>query len=144
MKTQQICYCKSNGSWILGCPEFKCSDPKFYGLNCEEECFCSGGKCNQFGECGQCFENYSGPKCDKCECKNGGTCQGDKCLCTEDFNGILCETRLEKCTNGLYDNNSKNCVCPEVYRGVFCETYQCQNNGTCDSDGCDCPPLLRF
>ncbi|KAI1904749.1 hypothetical protein AGOR_G00008900 [Albula goreensis] len=68
-------------------------------------------RCNETGYC-QCKDGSGGPKCEDCLpgyywkqgcfpnvcddelllCQNGGTCnQNQKCLCTPEFRGVLCE-----------------------------------------------------
>ncbi|XP_064164155.1 netrin-G2 isoform X2 [Anguilla rostrata] len=81
-------------------------------------------RCNETGYC-QCKEGSAGPKCEDCLpgyywkqgcfpnvcddelllCQNGGTCyQSQKCMCTPEFKGVLCEQI--RCEGGDCDGAS--------------------------------------
>ncbi len=133
----EICKCKNGGT----CDKNKCRcTKKFEGKLCEMPNCVNGRitaqnsaflsktyKCN-------CWDNFGGSNCE-----NGGTCEGEGCKCTGNWEGKLCEKR--KCINSGILLEIGKCQCTEVYEGEFCETCKCQNGGTCLDSKCQCPSI---
>lgn len=96
-----ICY-DTYGSFICECP------PDFVGFNCEQLIdTCVAKDCPKDTICvsGQCCEpDLSGKNCksytsDDCNCLNGGVCNGNStvCICSEGYEGTLCENDIDEC-----------------------------------------------
>lgn len=67
----------------------------FFGSNCDQPikpADCSGhGKLNPIMKC-ECDKGWHGKTCDcNINCLNGGICSKNKCLCTSEFTGKLCD-----------------------------------------------------
>jgi delta len=127
-----------------------------------------GGYCTQPNEC-LCKQGWYGANCNfetqslcTLDCKNNGKCVSDKhgsyCECTNEFNGVLCEIKIELncdsstlCLNGGSCINNA-CICPPGYTGDRCQLKslpghcgdrQCLNDGKCFIDNnnnyrCEC------
>jgi hypothetical protein len=132
------CLCLLNGQWHPACPDFECSDHRKYGPNCDQTCPCPGAQCNHNGICSHCFKTYTGPKCEICVCQNGGTCDGDRCLCQENFYGDFCEIPICYSEISNYNEITNTCDCHRNYGGPNCRYCKCQNGGTCNGDQCVC------
>uniref|UniRef100_A0A0K0E8S4 Neurogenic locus Notch protein n=1 Tax=Strongyloides stercoralis TaxID=6248 RepID=A0A0K0E8S4_STRER len=103
-----------------------CQKP-YYGTLCEKSNSCSLD-CGENGECKNDLKNK-----EYCECKTG-------------FEGVLCDTISNPCTNNKCSENSTcfaegnqyTCSCNNGWYGEFCELdvdecqfEPCKNNGTC-------------
>lgn len=53
-------------------------------------------------------------------CLNGGTWNGQACICPNGFQGDQCQTKVPKCYNGGSWDGIK-CVCTSLYQGPKCE-----------------------
>ncbi|XP_042195708.1 stabilin-1 isoform X2 [Callorhinchus milii] len=124
---------KGNGSCKCH-PNFKgiachiCSHPNKHGTNCEQDCLCLHGSCDNRPE-------------------NSGICLPNSC--EDGFMGNLCDTRTETCGSEnlsqychafaecTYTNNTVRCVCKSGYEG---NGLSCQSEDVCrrsDRGGCD-------
>lgn len=123
------------------CAHVKCLDggrPKFDrdGMTCPEGALVYS-----------CAKDVADP-CRNMLCKNGGSCDGGKCICATGFFGSHCE--VDACTILPCLNKSKceggKCRCAEGFTGSVCEisTDPCRdvvcNNGTCKNGSCACNP----
>lgn len=148
--------CDNGGTCISRNESFQCICPRgFTGDICENMPDC--GNCPHGTECinGQCCEpDSSGVQCktvlsQECACLNGGSCSGNSsaCICTDGYEGTLCENDIDECkrnpnicVHGICVNQpgSFKCYCEPGYTGLYCSndvdeclSQPCKNNATC-------------
>uniref|UniRef100_A0A3B3BDQ0 Stabilin 1 n=1 Tax=Oryzias melastigma TaxID=30732 RepID=A0A3B3BDQ0_ORYME len=110
-----------------------CSDPSKHGENCDEDCRCIHGVCDNRpgsgGECrrGSCLEGFSGENCDK----KAAPCNSDGLLQHCHIHAFCIQAGLETrcvCNNG-YDGDGHSCspinLCLKSSRGG------CDTNADC-------------
>lgn len=154
------CY-EPNTLYVTSTGQCVCK-PQHFGHKCERSCECnSRGKCDANGKC-KCQNSHGefcqygcpdfkygsfcektclkfrGPKCDHCECLNGGVCVPDmmECLCPPGYTGRLCR---RKCPMGFYGQNcTSRCItkqphidyCDHIEGMVPNVCTKCNMNGT--------------
>ncbi|XP_056002260.1 protein draper-like isoform X8 [Ostrea edulis] len=117
-----------------------CSDPTFYGKNCDQPCpdKCQEKRCNiSTGHCLGCIPGYQGLRCSQ-ECDGGMYGAGCTQKCGSCLNNKQCHhvngTCLSGCSSGYQGGHCKE-NCPSGYFGINCEnscTVYCGRNGSCD------------
>lgn len=125
-----------------------CTDPHWYGTNCDQVCECVYGECNDGvngnGLCTQCDSpSYLMPICGECDTANFAGTHCDQCVANHaGTNCTQCTCQLENSLIGAcYDgvNGNGTCVggCLPPFTGANCDQCVVNHYGT-DCDVCLC------
>ncbi|NP_001182543.1 stabilin-1 precursor [Danio rerio] len=126
--------CKCEAAFTgVGC--HLCSNPKKHGENCDEDCRCVHGVCDNrpgsSGVCrrGSCFEGFLGELCDQ----TASVCDSDGALLHCHIHAIC-----------LYVKGQTTCVCQPGYEG---DGYACTESNPCllpQRGGCDTNAVCSY